>query len=69
MVVYLTLAIKMGESGSINVVPVVDCFDPVIDGVIFRMLGYHFRLSTDVGPNPGIAKLPLQKRQSAIRPR
>jgi hypothetical protein len=48
MVVYLPLAIKMGEERSTKVVPIVDRLDPVIDGVIFPMLRHQFGLTKDV---------------------
>jgi hypothetical protein len=60
MVVYLTQVIKMGEGRSTKVIPIVDRLDPVIDGVIFRMLHHHFRFTKDVGPNLRIAQLHSQ---------
>jgi hypothetical protein len=68
MVVYLALVIKMGR-GSTKVIPIVDRFDSVIDGIIFRMPRHHFRLTKEVGPNLRIAQLHSQARQSAIRRR
>ena len=68
MVVYLTRGIKMGRRVA-ELIPIADRFDPVIDGVIFRMLRHYFHLSTDVGPNLRVAKLHSQACQSAIRPR
>jgi hypothetical protein len=69
MVVYLALAIKMGWGRSTKVIPIVHRLDPVIDGVIFRMLRHHFRLTKDVGPNLRITQLHSQAYQSAIRRR
>jgi hypothetical protein len=69
MVVYLTLAIKMGEGRSTKVIPIVDRLDPVIDGVILRMLRHHFHLTKDVGRNLRITQLHSQAYQSAIRRR
>jgi hypothetical protein len=66
MVVYLTLAIKMGEGRSTKVIPIVDRLDPVIDGVIFRMLRHHFHLTKDVGPNLRITQLHSQAYQSSL---
>jgi hypothetical protein len=69
MVVYLTPVIKMGRLVQSKVIPIIDRLDPVIDSVTIRMLSHHLRLSTNVGLNRRVAKLPSQACQSAIRRR
>jgi hypothetical protein len=51
--------------------PIVDLFDPIIDGIVFRVLRHQLYLATDFRPDAWIAQVKVRsmKRRFAIRPR
>jgi hypothetical protein len=68
MVVYLAARIKMGRGDGRDAdvgsggasrpgVPIIIRLDPVIDGIVFRMLRHHFCLSAQISPHLGIVKI------------
>jgi hypothetical protein len=51
--------------------PIADLFDPVIDGIVFRVLRHPLYLATDFRLNAWIAQVKVRsmKRRFVIRPR